>query len=213
MNQKQINKLEMFQSTNEFLDDNTAVWSAIPVVSGYKNQLAQAIIDIRESAQSQEAAQVYIGGSLRHLKKQVADKMDILDDILEAYAEDIEDEELRVQAANSSTDYFRLPNEDFETKTKNVIALLETHTDGMADYGMTTGQIDDAKLTFSQYQDRRGKPRSYQIASKVATQSLDELFKAAGNYINRLDKVMKRFKRSNTRFYHGYQAARQVIDD
>ena len=212
MNQKQINKLEMFQSTNEYLDNNTAIWSAIPVIGTYKNGLAQSITEIKDAALSQDAAQVFIGGSLRQLKKLISDKMDVLDDVLEAYADDTGDEELRLLAANSYSDYFKLPNEDFETKTKNVIALLETHTDAMADYGMTAAQIDDVKLNFDEYQTKRGKPRSYQIASKIATQSIDDLFKVAADFISRLDKVMKRFKRSNTTFYSGYQAARQVIE-
>ena len=213
MTQQQINKLEMFQATNEYLDDNNDTWNTIPVISGYKNELAQRIITIRDSAQDQDAARVFIGSSLRHLKKQISVKMDVLDDVLEAYADDIEDEELRVQAANTSTDYFRLPNEEFETKTKNVIALLEDHVADMGDYGLTQEQIDDAKLSFDNYQSQRGKPRSYQIASRIATQSMDELFKEAGIYLTKLDKVLNRFKRSNTPFYNGYQAARQVIQD
>ncbi|WP_420578493.1 hypothetical protein [Ekhidna sp.] len=213
MRQSQINRLEMMQDTNTYLDANTAIWSAIPILTTYKSELSQIIDDIRQSAQDQEAAQVFISKSTRELKLTIAEKMDILDDILEAYAADTGNSELEAKANNSKSDYWQLPNEDFETKVKNVIDLLEANVADMADYGFTQEQIDDAKLSFGTYQDRRGKPRSYQIASRIATTSIDDLMKEATVVLEKLDRVMKRFKRSNTTFYSGYVAARTIVDD
>ncbi|MEP4095758.1 hypothetical protein [Reichenbachiella sp.] len=213
MNQNQINQLEMFQSTDDYLNTYTAVWSVVPIASQYKTNLSQVIDAIRSSAQDQEAAQVFIGSSMQQMKHQIADKLDILDDVLEAYADDIEDAELLVKASNSKSDYLRLSYEDFEVKSKNTIDLLETHVEQMKDYGLSTDQIDDAKLSLGMYQDKRGKPRSYRIASRVATQSLKDQFSEGKMAITRLDRVMKRFKRSNASFYNGYLAARTVVND
>lgn len=213
MKQSQINRLEMMQATNMYLNSNTVIWSVIPIVTTYKNELTQVIQSIRSNAKDQEASQVFIGSSVRQLKIYIAEKMDILDDVLEAYADDTANAELLVQASNSMSDYLRLPNEEFEVKTKHVIQLLETHVDGMADYGLTQNQIDDVKLTFGSFQDKRNKPRSYQIASRVATQSISDLLTEGVSVLEKLDRVMKRFKRSNATFYLGYLAARTVIDD
>ncbi|WP_370090400.1 hypothetical protein [Ekhidna sp.] len=213
MNQRQINKVEMMETTHNYLDANTAVWSAIPIVTTYKNQLSQAIDGLKTAAQDQDAARVFIGSNLQSLKVTIAEKMDILDDILEAYADDTDNAELRAQAENSKTDYLRLTNEAFETKVKNVIALLEANVAAMADYGLTQDQIDDAKLSFGSYQDKRGMPRSYQVASRQATQTLEEMIADADAALQKLDKVMKRFKRSNSSFFNGYMAARTIVDD
>ena len=213
MDQRQINKLEMIESTNKYLDSTTGVWSAIPIVTNYKIRLSTAIDALKSAAQEQEAAKVFIGGSLQDLKITIAEKMDILDDILEAYAEDTENAELQAQADNSKTDYIRLPNEDFETKVKNVISLLEANVGEMADYGLTQDQIEDAKISFGTYQDKRGIPRSYQVASKQATQTIEELMKEADDMLDKLDKVLKRFRRSDARFYVGYEAARTIVDN
>jgi len=213
MDQRQINKLEMMESTNKYLDSTTGVWSAIPIVTNYKIRLSTAIDALKSAAQEQEAAKVFIGGSLQDLKITIAEKMDILDDILEAYAEDTENAELQAQADNSKTDYIRLPNEDFESKVKNVISLLEANVSEMADYGLTQDQIEDAKISFSTYQDKRGIPRFYQVASKQATQTIEELMKEADDMLDKLDKVLKRFRRSDARFYVGYEAARTIVDN
>ncbi len=211
MNKRQIKKLEMMRSTNTYLDSTTATWSAIPIASSYKTGLANIIDQIRSSAEDQEAAQVFIGGTLLDIKQRIAEKLDILDDVLEAYAEDTENAELLAQASNSKSDYLRLTNEEFETKASNVIDLLESHVANMADYGLTQDQIDDAKLDFGSYQDQRGMPRSYKIASISATQSIETLMDEGSLYLEKLDRVMKRFKRSNQSFYTGYLSARTII--
>ncbi|MEO1254321.1 MAG: hypothetical protein AAFY41_05480 [Bacteroidota bacterium] len=213
MNQSQINRVEMLETTNTFLDTNTAVWSAIPIANNYKIELNQLIAGIKSAAQDQEAAQVTVGGSIQNMKRQLSDKLDILDDSLEAYAADKEMAELAAQADNSMRDYLRLPHTDFQSKVKNMLDLLDGHVADMADYGLTQVQIDEVKDSFGAFEEQIGKPRSYQIASRIATQSLDDLFKEAIKITEKLDRIMKRFKRSNSSFYNGYLASRMIVDN
>lgn len=213
MKQSQINRSAMYSATNSYLDTHSAVWNAIPVVNTYKSKLVEIMSNIKSKALDQEAAQVFVGASLVELKHQISIKMDILDDALEAYADDIDDPELLSMAANSKTSYFKLPNEDFETKTKNMLDLLSGRVAEMGDYGTSKEQLNEVKLSFGNYQERRGKPRSYQVASKVATLELEDLFKEGTKVLDKLDKVLKRFKRSNTAFYNGYLTARTIIDN
>jgi len=211
MRQDQINRLEMYQTTSDYLEAQNAIWSPIPIIGTYKNQLTDIINTIKTSATDQADAQIFLGKTLTTLKKRIAIKMDMLDDIMEAYAQDTGNAALSQQSANSTSDYFELPNEDFEIKVKQVITLLESYLAAMADYGMTTPQIDDVKLDFDQYLTSRGKPRAYQVASRVATQDIDSLFKEGTAVTEKLDKVLKRFQRANASFYNGYLAARKIV--
>ncbi|MEQ8582644.1 MAG: hypothetical protein RIC30_14285 [Marinoscillum sp.] len=212
MTRNQINRLEMYQATNSYLDSNAAVWSAIPIINTYKTAFVQTIQGIQETSQKQESAQVYLSTSLRQLKHQIAQKMDILDDTLEAYAADTENSELLARAANSASDYFRLSNEDFEIKTKNVIDLLDSNLAAMADYNMSEAQIEEVKTTFGLFQYMRSTPRSYRIQSRTATADLVSLFEEGDKHLSRLDNVLKRFKRSAPSFYTGYTAARTIVN-
>ncbi|MCV9388507.1 hypothetical protein [Reichenbachiella ulvae] len=213
MEQTQINSSEMFQDTDTYMDENTAVWSAIPIVGIYKNRLAEIISKIKTAAQEQEAAQVFLGKSLRQVKKDISLKMDVLDDILEAFAEDTDNSTLLAQSSNNFTSYYSLPNEDFETKTKNMIDLMDREIDNLTDYGLTPAQLDDVRMSFNDFSDHRGKPRAYRIASRVATQNIADLIDEGDKTLDRLDKILKRFRRSNPAFYNGYQAARMVVKD
>lgn len=213
MKQSEINRLQMYVAVEGFLDQQAPVWNPVPIVSAYKLKLTGTILGIKTAAKDQEAAQVFIGKSLGELKRTVGTKLDILDDTLVAYAEDTGNPELISRASNSASDYYRLSHEEFETKAQNMIGLLSEHVADMGDYGMTMDQIEDAKMGIDGFLDKRGKPRAYQIASRVATQSLEDLFKEGTKAVGRLDNVLKRFKRSNPAFYNGYIAARTVVDN
>jgi DNA repair exonuclease SbcCD ATPase subunit len=213
MTRDQINRLEMSQATLNHMDMYAGVWNAVPVIGRYKNQLQQIIREIKEKADDQESAKLFIAKSVRELKKEVALKMDVQDDILEAYAADTDNAELLAKVTNSYSDYFTLSNENFEIKVKNVIRLLENYVEKAADYGSSVEQIEDIKTSFNDWLEHRGKTREYQIASGTATQSLDQLFKEMTPVLKNLDNVTKRFRRSNPTFFIGYISARQVVDN
>ncbi len=212
MNPRQVKILEMMRTTNAYLDANTSVWTAIPIASTYKIALATLLDQIRTSIDNNEASQMFVSPSVLEIKHQVAERMDILDDALEAYAEDTGDTELCIKARNSKDDYLSLPHEDFEIKTCQIIDLLEKHVKKMGDYGLTQDQIDDAKLLFGTYQDERGKPRFYEIKSRSNARNLRDFLAKGAEAVEKLDTVMKRFRRSNTFFYMGYLSARTMSD-
>ena len=96
---------------------------------------------------------------------------------------------------------------------KTVIALLEEHIEEMAAYGLTQDQIEDAKMSFNLFQDKRQKPRSFQYDSQDNNHSLEDLMSETTLLLTKLDGVMKRFRRSNATFYAGYEAARTIVEE
>ncbi|WP_062061264.1 hypothetical protein [Aquimarina longa] len=113
--------------------------------------------------------------------------MDIIDDAIESFAEDTENAELLSKSSNTPSDYFRLPNEDFEIKVLNIIKLSEETLPQMDGYGMTQEEIEDVKILTNTFLEKRQKPRAFWVASKVATLSLDEQFREATQILKRLD--------------------------
>lgn len=204
-------KLEMLLATEDILNQHTTVWASIPKITESKNTLSQWIMSIKDSALDQGAVEVLLSKSLRSMKKDISEKLDMLDDILEAYAEDTSNLKLIEQASNTMNDYFRLSNEEFEAKAKMVMRLLEDYLPYLADYGLTRDLLEDVKNSFGEFEVKQGKPRSYRIDSRIASTNLDAQFNEALNTISRLDKLLKRFKRSNSAFYHAYETARVIV--
>ena len=124
------------------------------------------------------------------MKRLIAEKLDILDDTAEAYADDTGNAELLSAVSNSMSDYYKLPNEAFETEVKNVIGIMEASIEAMANYGLTKAMIEDVKLQFNEFEEKSGKPATYRIASRIATQDLEGLFKEAVTVTEKLDFII-----------------------
>ncbi len=213
MQDSYVREIEMYEQSNAYLDDHISVWIAVPIISNYKNKVHQLIPRMKEAMDgSEDVSKIHMGQAVLHLKKQIADKMDILDDTLEAYAEDIQDDYLKEQASNYYSDYFRLSYDEFVEKVTAMIELLEKHEDKMHDYGLVQDQIDDVKLNLDEYQQSLGKDITYNLASKISKQTIDSFLNESREYAGKLDKVMKRFKRSNVTFYNGYLASRTIVE-
>jgi len=210
MKDDQSNKLKSYNATLNYLDANKTVWNTIGIVGNLKNKLSVLVMDIGESAEAQLGAKVYLGKDTKALKRDLSDLMDILDDGLESYAEVTNDQQLKAYSTNTMTDYFSLPMEGFKVKVKKVIALLEQYLDKLGEYAITQEQIEEAKILFDAFLESQGSTREYRAASKAATTQLGEHFEAAEAAITQLDKIMKRFRRSNKPFYEGYLSVRKM---
>ncbi|MGB3467314.1 MAG: hypothetical protein WBA74_18670 [Cyclobacteriaceae bacterium] len=212
MRQTQINKLEMMKTTNTYLDKMLVAWSGIPVMDRYKAELANLILQISEKALDQLSSRIFIGETQLALKKEIGMKLSLLDNVLETFAVEIGDVELMVISVNTKTDYTRLTNEEFETKCRNMIGMLEKYTDDLGEYGFSTDELADVKTLFDRFLERRGKPRAYRVTSRIATQELKDLFAEATKLLTKMDKILSRFEVSDPSFYNGYLAARLVVN-
>ena len=203
-------ELDMLEQTNTYLDDHIAIWINIPIINQYKNKVHQLTLAVEKLLKNEP--RIHTGQNILHLKKQIADKMDILDDTLEAYADDIGDEVLRQKANNHYSDYFRLSYDQFLEKVISMIDLMEENIDNMSEHGIVQDQIDDVKLNLDEYQLSLDKEPTYDLSTRLTSHSIEEYLGEANEYAEKLDKVMKRFKRSHVTFHNGYLAARTVID-
>lgn len=212
MEASQLKELQMMEATNRFLDANVGVWSSVPIVATYKNQFSRIIDALKSSQKEEDVKPEPTDTVLQNLKITIAEKMDILDDVLEAYADDTKNGALLKQSENSKTDYIQLSDEAFEEKVQEVIALLEMHVNEMAAYGFNQDQIDDVKLSFNNYQDKLGKPRAYSDPLARPVHDTQSLLDEGLTSLEKLDGVIKRFKRSNNSFYQGYVEARELTN-
>lgn len=214
MRKNHINRAEMMDAVITYMDENIGVWSPVPIIGAFLGELKEVLGEISEHKEAQQAAKVFIQNNKKEQKKYVARKADILNDSLFAYAGVVENVVLENKSDKSYTDFYKLANANFITEIKETIELLEDHLADLKDYGVSKGQINDLKESFDNFLDLNGQPRQFRISSKVATESLDELFKKSTIVLEKkLDKVLTRYKNTNPTFYKGYQAARVVVDN
>ncbi len=215
MNKKQVNRMEMHSAVINFLDYQSGKWASIPKIGEFKNEFVSIFDGIVQSKEAQMAAQVFVGRTKRQLKITISQKADILNDSIEAFAMVNGNTDLGLRMSTSYSDLNLMRNLDFTSKVKEVITEAVNHQTVLeTEYGTTTEQIDDLKNDTDLFLEMNGQPRAYQIASVQATKDMEQLFIDAHEVLtNKLDKVMKIFKRRDPNFYNGYTAARVVVDN
>lgn len=213
MTKNQINRKEMQETVSSYLNEHAPIWNATPMIVTFKTQLddINAAIDVVSSTQMQ--AQVFLGKTKSQLKKAVAQKADMLNDVLEAYAGVEGDAKLEQRMTASATKLFKVSNEDFSKTISEIISAANDHMEDLEPYGCSEGMVTDLMNELDDYLELHGQPRMYRIRSSQATESLEALFAQAHELLNkRLDKVMKVFANRNATFYHGYLSARMIVD-
>ncbi|WP_010528952.1 hypothetical protein [Thermophagus xiamenensis] len=214
MNTEQTNRLNMLESVNNYLDENAGKWQGISRLVAAKTELSQKIAAINAAAEAQANAQATYGKTKMALKKAIAAKADILNDVIEAYALTEGDDELARQMSDSQWELYRLPYNDFYIKVRSIIdKASELQEVLVSDFGLTTELIPDVQNDLNQLLEIDGLPRAYQIKSSVATNEIEQLLSQASDLLyNQIDKLMSIFKHSDPNFYHGYQKARMIVD-
>lgn len=204
----------MYDTVLSFLDSNSALWSSILKVGEFKNQFTDVVVQIDTAQYAQQQAQVFLGKNKTQIKSVVAQKADILNDSLEAFAVVTGDKKLENKMAASYSELFQMRNADFIPAIKTIVEAAEAHLEVLSEYGITAEQVEDLKTDFDGFLEINGQPRAFRVASVQATKDLELFFSEANDILdNKLDKVMSIFKRRDPGFYNGYQAARVIVDN
>lgn len=212
MTETQIKKKEMHETVSGYLDQHAEVWNAIPKITAFKTELDDLNTAIANAAQAQLEAQVYLGKSKSQLKQVIAQKGDMINDVIEAYAGVEGNAGLEEKMSNSFSDLYRLRNQDFTVKIQEIVKEGNALKTELEPYGMSEGQLTDLMTDLDNFLAMNGQPRLYRIQSSQATQDLNTIFTKVSDLLEtRMDKVIKMFKRRNANFYNGYLAARIII--
>lgn len=214
MNQRQMNSKHMIEATVTYLDEKATIWQSIAKIGEVKNTLGSISLALDDTAELQSNSKVTVGKTKLALKRTICEKADIVNDIVEVYAVMNSKDELAEKMADTVSDLFRMKSDDMLRRVKLIIEKATGLQEPLAaDYGLNAEQVVDLKVDYDQYLVLNGQPREYQIKSSMATQSMALLFSEANDLLsNKLDNLMKIFKRRDANFYHGYLKARMVVD-
>ncbi|WP_303917922.1 hypothetical protein [Draconibacterium sediminis] len=213
MNKIQTNQFRMYLNTQGALDANSTLWSSIPVMLSAKNnfdELIQRIGDVNEKTVSNSKA--VTADKAVTLNNLIA-KAVTLSGILQAYAAVTENVKLAGKVALTKSDLTKIRETDVEARITPVIEEARKELANLADYGLTEDMIVETETSLDDFKALIGQPRTVRNQAFAAMTLLEELFDTANDLVkNQLDKLMIRFKYTNTEFYSEYERARTIVD-
>ena len=117
------------------------------------------------------------------------------------------------KVALNKSDIERARETDVEALITPVIDEARNELTNLADYALTEDTIVDLETSLDDFKALIGQPRTIRNQAFAAMTLMDELFDATNDILkNKLDKLMIRFKLTNTEFYSEYERARTIVD-
>ena len=213
MNKTKTNQYRMFLATQETLDANSPLWNTIPMLLTNKNnldELIQRIAEVNEKTVSNSKA---ITADKDVTLTNLIGKVVTLSGIVQAFASFTGNIKLAGQVKLTKTDIDRARETDVEALIAPVIKAARKHLADLADYGLTEDMIVETETSLDDFKVLIGQPRTVRNQAFAAITLMDELFDVANDVVkNKLDKLMIRYKFTNTEFYSEYERARTIVD-
>lgn len=111
------------------------------------------------------------------------------------------------------SDIERARETNVEALIAPIIKAARNRLAELADFGITEEMIVELETTLDDFKVLIGQPRTVRNQAYAAMTLMDELFDAANDVVkNKLDKLMIRFKFTNTEFYSEYERASTIVD-
>lgn len=211
MNKKQGNYYRMFLTTQNYLEDQLPVFQAIPKIKAYKDELDALLVCISEVEQTHGT--IALTKRKRQLKYAIAMKLSILSGALQAFAFESEDMDLVKSVKITKSELKKMKDLEIDAKVNAILRLAKQFLAELSDFGITESMLIEISNLLIDFNALIGKSRVFMINKYVALHSLEQLFVDVNSLlINKLDKLMLRFKEANTGFYEGYERNRVIVD-
>jgi hypothetical protein len=133
--------------------------------------------------------------------------------ILFVLAKDLKDEKLLAQANLTKSMMYQAQENEMLSMSRRIFAEATAHAHELQDYGIKDTDISALQTVISEYSKIIVAPRVVISESKQATANLIHLFAYTDSLLNdRIDRLMRLFKKSEPDFYALYFNARNIIN-
>ena len=213
MNRRELNLSGMFQTLEEFLNNNLSSFEDKPLIMNVIADLGQRNQTIRSLNEAQSVstrAEFYIKAED---KKVLIDNALKVSDGLKVIATMKKDSRLKIEAEISRWDLGRMRENDMLVRLKQLYVAAQPYVDELIPLGISADIIDSLNSDSSKLMKSSPMIKNIKVKTTQATAELGQLVVDTNNMIREtLDPLMLMFKNLNPTLYGEYQNARKIID-
>jgi hypothetical protein len=206
-------KITMYATVSQFLNDNNATWSGIAAIATAKTDFDAAVAAINNATQNQIIP--IIGAAVDKEQAQIAacEAGEVVAAIIYSYAIAVNDNTLAESVNFPKRKLFNLRDTIIIERLDDIIDKATDLLTPLTTYGLTQPIIDDLEDKRDTYNSLIPRPRISISSRKSFTTSYVPLIREADKILNkRLDKLMKQFRTSDINFYNTYLNVREIIN-
>ncbi|GET30021.1 hypothetical protein [Prolixibacter sp. SD074] len=213
MNTNQNKHLRMYLNTQTALDNNTNKWNTLPIMVATKNQYDELIQRIIGQNEKTNPASKGITESKDLVRYGLTEKAVSLSGTMQAFAAVNNDLELAEKVTLHKSDLTRCRETDLEALVVPVITEARNRIEALTDYQVTEDMLVEIETSLDNFKALIGQPRTIRNKAFAAKTVLADLFDKADDLLNnQLDKLMLRYRATNSDFYEEYTRARVIVD-
>lgn len=203
----------MFKTVRTYMNDNAAVWNALPAAVTAVNDLSAGIDSLNDAVQQQEDTTTGITLDKAALRDALEDRIREVGDAIYAYASTVGNNSLAAQVAVTASELDTMSEQRVDDVATRVFDGGTAELANLGPYGVTQPKLDALDQARQDFQAAKGNPRS-EIGEKAGlTATLPQMIRDVKTILRtRLDKLMTAFRLGNPPFYAGYQSARVIVD-
>lgn len=211
MNNKQQNKITMFEAVANVMKENQARWQKIKALEEAYGEFTELMVELRNKGTQRSKDTTGVTLNKKQKKELMAKKASLLAGSAYAYAGKIKNIELQ-----RKFDY----NFSFLKKAddNNAFSLVKAITEEagklmpqLIDYGVEEGEIEEVIKLAEDFKNHIGEKAHIKSGRVAATLTLGELFDEISLLLSeQIDLLMRRFEDKEPEFYRTYQNARTI---
>ncbi len=214
MNDRQNEKLNMFQTVLKYCRNRADVYANISAFGRAVDELENCVSDIKLTVEKQA------GVALKGTTAQKGDAEVILvqscismANALYVYAYERQKKELMQKMSVNKSTFYRSHSNEVLALARNIAQKAAEYAGELTEYGITDAGRQALDAALLGYESLIVSPRSVINERKQHTGNLVQLLAAADSVLyDKLDKLVACYKESNPEFYNGYKNARNIND-
>jgi hypothetical protein len=203
----------MFGNVQIMLDENSTIWSTIPVINEQKNHFDELIQRIEVVYDNNPDNSKAITREKQSIKEAIYIKASIMAATLYAFAEINDNEALKLYKGMSKSAYERLRETELVTNTQNLVNDVRINLEPLAPFGISESQVTELETSLDDFKGLIGEARNVRNSVFANIKEADQLFDEANDLLrNRLDKLMKIFEVTHPKTFDLYTRARVIVN-
>jgi hypothetical protein len=213
MNNKQENKLTMYDSVLSYLNSRTDMLNQMPALKTAVTDLHVIVNGIKEKANETISSITGKADLKAELKEQLILKTAAILGAVKAYARRKDDTVLKAKADVTRSQIKKQRDTELAIFCKGMFELVSPFAPALTDYGVTSEDIDEFEELVKKFDEATSDREAGVAQRKSATSELVTLFESADDLLeDELDALMEKFRQTDNQFFNAYQAARVIKD-
>lgn len=213
MNKRESNKLTMFESVISYMDVNSAITAAIPVVGETVTQLKTEVEELKAMDLEFVGRTIAETTDKRLKEEALISAIFKIASALFVLGVKTKNTELMVKnkVSKSGLDYLREPL--LVNKCTEILIMGNANKDALVNYGISDAMLIEAQGALDAFQTAIAKQSDTHVNSVAEREALNGKFSSISSLLSdELDPMIELFEDSDPLFYDGYQNARMIKD-